>query len=100
LWCREVPEVLGGDRRGPAAMVGAAMLAAAAPSHAVHTWTTAQKTYGGSSPVQAGTRRGSLPLPVPYVGTIDEATRFLESLPRDVRVVVVPQGAGITFVSG
>jgi hypothetical protein len=100
LWCREVPGLLGGDGRGPAAMVGAAMLAAAAASHAVNTWTTAHKTYGGASPVVAGTRRGSLPLPVPYAGTIDEATRFLETLPPDRRVVVVPQGVGITFVSG
>lgn len=39
-------------------------------------------------------------MPVPYVGTVDEAVRFLAGQPRESRVLVVPQGVGITFLAG
>jgi hypothetical protein len=100
LWCRELPELFGSEGRGAATAVGGAMLLAAALGHAVQTRSTAALTYGGGSPVMAGTRRGSLPVPVPYVGTVDEAVRFLEQQPTGRRVLVVPQGVGIPFVAG
>jgi hypothetical protein len=100
LWCRELPSLAGGEGRDAAAAVGAAMLLAAALSHAVETRATARMTYGDGPPVRAGTRRGALPVPIPYVGTVDEAVRFLEEQPRGRVALSVPQGVGIPFVAG
>jgi hypothetical protein len=100
FWCREMPELSGSDGRDAAAAVGAAMLLAAALSHAWETRATARLTYGDGPPVRAGTRRGALPVPIPYVGTVDEAVRFLEQQPAGRRALSVPQGVGIPFVAG
>jgi hypothetical protein len=84
----------------PATVLGCAWLLAGAASHALETDATARRIYGGRDPVRVGGPRGELPVPIPYVGTVDEAVRFLEAQPPGARVLVVPHGVGITFLAG
>jgi hypothetical protein len=100
FWCHELPGLLGPQGRRAATTVGAAMLLAATLSHGAQTRKTAAFTYGSGPLVQAGTRRGALPVPVPFVGTVDEAVRFLEQQPPGRRVLAVPQGVGLFFLAG
>ncbi len=88
---------------GGRAVVGAAataFLLAAALGHAAATAEAARTAYGPGAPPLARGPRGALPVPLPYVGTVDEAVRFLGEQPRGSRALVLPQGAGITFLAG
>jgi hypothetical protein len=94
---------LPGHRRGSEAaaarVLACVWLLAVAASHARETQSTAAHMYGADL-VRAGTARGSLPIPIPYRGTVDKAIRFLEEQAHDSRVLVVPEGVGITFLAG
>lgn len=91
--------MVSGARVVPSATATAFLLAAAA-GHAAATQEAARQAYGPAGPTLASGPRGALPVPVPYVGTVDEAVRFLARQARGSRVLVIPQGAGITFLAG
>lgn len=95
-WPRRVPA----GARVVVSATATAFLLAAAVGHAAATAEAARTAYGAGAPTLARGPRGALPVPVPYVGTVDEAVRFLASQPRTSRVLVLPQGVGITFLAG
>jgi hypothetical protein len=88
-----------GDRAPASWVIGTALIATVAFSHAQFTRAALLDTYG-DAPIQAGTRRGSLPVALAYVGVVDEAVRFLETQPAGTRMIVAPVGCAITFVAG
>lgn len=101
VWlCSRLPEQVPIRSRRFAVALGCVWLAATAASHAMHTRRVARHVYGGSEPLHVGDARGRLPVPVPYAGTVDEAVRFLARQAPGSRVLVVPHGAGITFLAG
>jgi len=95
-----LPLPLPAAQRTHVAPLAAAWFLGVAVSHAAQTHRAAFATYGGARPAQVGTVRGALPVTVPYQGSVDNAVRWLETQPRGSRVLVVPQGVGITFLAG
>ncbi len=100
LLAGEWPRRVGAAGRAVVGATATAFLLAAAVGHAAGSAEAARTAYGPAGPALASGPRGSLPLPVPYVGTVDEAVRFLAGQPRESRVLVLPQGVGITFLAG
>jgi hypothetical protein len=95
-----LPGLLPPSGRGPAAVLAAVWLAVVGATHALDTHLTAVRTYGAVTPAVVRSVRGALPLPVPYVGVVDSAVRYLETQPRGSRVLAVPHGVGIAFLAG
>lgn len=100
LLAGEWPQWVAPGGRVVATATATAFLLAAASGHAGATAESARAAYGQTGLTRASGPRGALPLPVPYVGTVDEAVRYLAEAPRNSRVLVVPQGVGMTFLAG
>jgi hypothetical protein len=103
LLCHSVPSLaarMPGRVSGAPVLAGATLLLALAASHAWTTRKVASMWYGPGETPRVRTASGSLPLTVPYRQTVDEAVRFLSEKPPQTTVVVVPEGVGITFLSG
>jgi len=128
FWCRLVPKWLTSARndrgapRSPAAagpagarpvasptapsrgvsgyVCGLAMLAATTWSHAALTQETMQMVFGSENLTRITTPRGTMICPAMYKGTVDKAVEFLAAQPPGTKVVVMPEGSGITFLAG
>lgn len=103
ILCRSVPSLVTrkpGRVSGAAALAGATLLLAFAASHAWTTRRVASAWYGPGETPRVRTAHGTLPLIAAYRQTVDEAVRFLEGKPPETKVVVLPEGVGITFLSG
>jgi hypothetical protein len=103
LLCRNVPRLVArtpGRVSGAPALAGATLLLALAASHAWTTREVASMWYGPGETPRLRTAHGSLPLLALYRHSVDEAVRFLSEKPPQTKVVVLPEGAGITFLSG
>jgi hypothetical protein len=98
LWGRLLPGWFG---NAPSARAcGAAMLAALAWAHFLRTQELTRLWYGPGKPTVVHTARGTMSCPTPYKGTVDEAIRFLQDKPPTTKVIVLPEGCGITFLAG
>jgi len=102
IWTRWIPRWLGA-RAGVMPVTGylggVGMLAGLTVAHAVQTTRSARLYYSAGEPVRIEAARGTMACLGVYVGTVDEAVRFLQQSPG-ARVVVIPEGAGITFLAG
>ncbi|TWT44236.1 hypothetical protein RAS1_06460 [Phycisphaerae bacterium RAS1] len=94
------------DRRGgrcAAAGVGsvapALWLATLCIAHLVQSRATDAAVFGGQ-PRWAVGPRGRLPVQEIQAGAVDAAAAYLAQHARGARVVVLPEGAGLTFVAG
>lgn len=76
------------------------LLAALAWSHAQTTQARARQVYGSEGPVRIRTAQGSLACSSRYVGTVDEAVRYLATTPPSSTVVALPEGAALAFLAG
>jgi hypothetical protein len=103
LLCRSVPGLAArtpGRVSGAPAFAGATLLLALAASHAWTTREVASMWYGPGETPRVRTAHGTLPLLALYRHSVDEAVRFLSEKPPQTKVVVLPEGVGITFLSG
>jgi hypothetical protein len=103
LLCRSVPSLVArrpGRASGAPALAGATLLLTLAATHAWKTREVASAWYGPGETPRVRTAHGSLPLLAAYRHTVDEAVRFLSERPPQTKVVVLPEGVGITFLSG
>lgn len=109
LWGRLLPRFVSriGTREGTASRpaltataCGVCVLVSIALSHFLETRRTAAAYYLADGPRTVTTSRGAMALFAPYAGSVDEAVRFLAEQPPQTRVVVVPEGAAITFLAG
>lgn len=115
LWCRLLPDWFTGHDGAPGAsapatttapllasayICGIAMLGATAWSHAVTTRQTMDLSYEPGNVTRIATAQGTMICPTMYKGSVDEAVRFLEGKAPAAKVVVIPEGSGITFLAG
>jgi hypothetical protein len=127
LWCQLVPVALAGregaavgmadseaghgNGAAPAAprarsrmlapyVCGIVMLAGTAWSHASLTQRTMQLVFGSDDLLRIATPQGTMVCPAMYKGTIDKLVEFLRAEPAGTKVVVMPEGSGITFLAG
>ncbi|MGB9626956.1 MAG: hypothetical protein ACPMAQ_19045, partial [Phycisphaerae bacterium] len=128
FWCRLVPQWLTSTRNGRGAprphapdgfagagaitgtracswgvsgyVCGLAMLAAATWSHAALTQETMRMVFGRDNLTRVATPWGTMICPAMYKGTIDKVVGFLAAQPPGTKVVVMPEGSGITFLAG
>ncbi len=115
IWCGLVPSFFAptpADSRpdaGPSSrcgrmpvaayLCGVAMLIGLAWSHAAATQRSVKLTSADGTAVIA-TAAGTMLGPSIYVGTVDEAVKFLAEKGPATKVVVMPEGCGITFMAG
>ncbi len=79
---------------------GLAMLAATTWSHAALTQETMRMVFGRDDLTRITTAQGTMICPAMYKGTIDKVVEFLAAQPPGTRVIVMPEGSGITFLAG
>ena len=101
IWCRALPTVAGrGAPTRSAGICGAVTMLLVAMSHAQTTRKTAEIAYGPGEPPRVRTAQGTMVCRRDYVGSVDEAIRFMSTLPATTKVVVLPEGSAITFLAG
>jgi len=107
MWCRLIPTLLNRSQKQQnhqptfaTALCGLAMLAGLACTH----WNVTRRPLRGTFPPAETsviqTPRGTLSCSRIYRGTLDAAVRFLLDKPPGTKVVVLPEGAAITFLAG
>jgi len=103
IYCRDVPALVrslwGGNGVAPYA-VGIVLLTTIGVVHGLRTQEVAALAYGPGATPRVVTPHGSMPCLQTYRGTVDEAIRLLGTQPPSTKVVVIPEGAGITFLAG
>jgi hypothetical protein len=77
-----------------------AMLLVSAGLHAQKTRANAAFCYGDVPTLRIRTPAGTLPCDIGYKGTVNKAVGFLFAKGPQTTVVVMPEGAGITFLAG
>jgi hypothetical protein len=103
LWCHHLPAWLKRPPAPPALSAyacGVAMLAVITWTHADRRRAVAAEVYGPGPTPFVRTAYGTMPCRAHYVGSVDEAVRFLEEEPPTTTVIVFPEGAAIAFLAG
>jgi hypothetical protein len=83
----------------PAYYGGVVMLAALAATHLTASVKTARQVYRPSAP-SITTPEGTLPMLGLYAGSVDRVVQDLIVYAQDKSVVVLPEGAALTFLAG
>ncbi|HSW45548.1 MAG TPA: hypothetical protein VLM89_08250 [Phycisphaerae bacterium] len=100
IWSRIRPNPAGTRAAVSSRVCVGLALCALALSHAWNTSRTVESVFGRGEPRRVHTAAGTLPCRNIYVGSVDKAVRFLTGMPADTKVVVMPEGAGMTFLAG